>query len=259
MLRQRIVFFTALLVMVLAAGWPCHAAADQTTAASPVEAPGGGEFDEAFMDEDEAEIAAAAVADPLIHFNRAMFTFNDRLYLWVLEPVARGYRAVLPVVVRTCVKNFFRNLAAPVRIVNSLLQGKPRLASAALGAFVVNTTAGVAGLGDPASRHPELNPGDEDLGQTLGRYGVGNGIYLVLPFLGPSTLRDTVGLIGDRFLAPATYVLTTAESGAATGVEVVNFTSFHIGEYQSLKAAALEPYVALRDAYVQYRRKKVSE
>lgn len=258
-MRILVVVFVVFLVTAIAAAWPGHAAAGQKMAASPVEAPGEGEFDEAFMDEDEAEIAAASVADPLFYFNQAMFTFNDRLYFWVLEPVARGYRAVLPVGVRACVKNFFHNLAAPVRIVNSLLQGKPRLAVADLGAFVVNTTEGLAGLGNPASRYPELNPGDEDFGQTLGRYGVGNGIYLVWPFLGPSTLRDTVGLVGDRFLDPATYVLTPAESGAATGVKVINFTSFHIGEYESLKAAALEPYVALRDAYIQYRRKKVSE
>ena len=237
----------------------------QSAAAGPADpASAAGEFDDEALaellleEEDEAE-EAVSISDPLIHFNRAMFVFNDRLYFWVLKPLASGYRVVVPEPARTCVKNFFHNLGAPVRIVNSLLQGKPRLAEAALGHFIVNTTIGIGGLGDPAGEYPHLNPGDEDLGQTLGVYGMGNGIYLVWPLFGPSTLRDTLGMVGDHFLDPMTYTLTVAESAGATGARVVNDTSFRIGEYEALKAAALEPYVAFRDGYLQYRRKKVSE
>ena len=216
------------------------------------------EFDDAFLMEEEDEAEAVTVADPLIHFNRAMFTLNDKLYFWFLKPVAIGYRTVVPLDFRICVKNFFHNLTAPVRVANALLQGKPRLAGAALGNFLVNTTVGVAGLADPASQYPALSPGDEDLGQTLGAYGMGNGFYLVWPILGPSTLRDTLGMVGDRLLDPSTYLLTTAESIGAKGVATVNTASFHIGVYEALKEAALEPYVALRDGYIQYRSQKVA-
>lgn len=252
-------FLAAVLLAVLAAASNNVAAAGTPDGTTAPEEFVDEEFAELLLEEEAEAADRVFVPDPLIHFNRAMFVFNDRLYFWVLKPLATGYKAVVPEPARTCVKNFFHNLAAPVRIVNGLLQGKPRLAEAALGHFVVNTIVGIGGLGDPAADYPHLNPGDEDLGQTLGVWGVENGIYLVWPFLGPSTLRDTVGMIGDRFLDPMTYTLTTAESAGANGVRVVNATSFRIGTYESLKAAALEPYVAFRDGYIQYRLKMVSE
>jgi phospholipid-binding lipoprotein MlaA len=259
--------FAFLMVAIPAAG--AGTAADPTGTGKKV--PGAPASEDAFYDEEfddldlndleneDPETGDLAVADPLIHFNRAMFTFNDRLYFWVLKPVAIGYKAVIPIEFRICVKNFFRNLAAPVRIVNSLLQGKPRAAGGALARFLINTTAGVAGLGDAASQFPGLETGDEDLGQTLGSYGVGSGIYLVWPIFGPSTLRDTVGMVGDRFLDPRTYVLSTSEAMGASGAAAVNGTSLRIGKYESLKAAALEPYEAFRDGYIQYRRKQIEE
>lgn len=259
MLRMRRGFFAVLLMAAMAAAGTNAAAAGTPDGTATSGELVDEEFAELLLEEEVEAEARVSVPDPLIHFNRAVFVFNDRLYFWVLKPLASGYKTVVPEPARTCVKNVFHNLAAPVRIVNGLLQGKPRLAEAALGHFVVNTIVGIGGLGDPAADYPHLNPGDEDLGQTLGVWGVENGIYLVLPFFGPSTLRDTVGMIGDRFLDPMTYTLTTAESAGASGVRVVNATSFRIGEYESLKAAALEPYVAFRDGYIQYRLKKVSE
>jgi phospholipid-binding lipoprotein MlaA len=209
--------------------------------------------------DDEVEEEAVQVADPLQPWNRAMFHFNDRLYFWALKPVARGYRAVVPTPVRSGVKNFFHNLTMPIRMVSAILQGKGRVASAELTRFLINSTVGVLGFGNPAKRWPELNPSEEDLGQTLGTYGIGNGFYIVWPILGPSTLRDSVGMVGDCFLKPVSYVDPIEAYLGIRAYEIVNETSFRIGDFESLKDAAIDPYVALRNAYIQNRKKKVEE
>ncbi len=214
-----------------------------------------------FLDEEEgATQAGTRIADPLAPWNKVMFRFNDKLYFWILKPVAKGYRAVVPQVVRNSVKNFFVNLAFPARFVSSLLQAKDQNATDELGRFLFNSTVGVLGFWDAAGKfYPDLNPVSEDLGQTLGRYRMGNGFYIVWPVLGPSTLRDSVGLFGDRFLNPVTYVEPTEASLGISAYDKVNGLSFHIGDYETLKDAALDPYEAFRDAYIQYRSKKVSE
>jgi len=212
----------------------------------------------AFFDEDTKE-EVVHVADPLSPLNRAMFHFNDKLYFWLLKPLSRGYRAVIPTPVRSGVKNFFRNITMPIRMVSCLLQGKGRVASAELSRFLINSTVGVLGFGNPAKRWPELNPSEEDLGQTLGSYGIGNGFYIVWPILGPSTIRDSIGMVGDWFLNPVSYVDPTEAYLEIRAVETVNETSFKIGDYESLKEAAIDPYVALRNAYIQHRKKKVEE
>jgi len=211
-----------------------------------------------FFGEDAKE-EVVQVADPLSPWNRAMFHFNDKLYFWLLKPLSRGYRAVIPTPVRSVVKNFFRNITMPIRMVSCLLQGKGRAASAELSRFLINSTVGVLGFGNPARRWPELNPSEEDLGQTLGSYGIGNGFYIVWPILGPSTLRDSMGMVGDWFLNPVSYVEPTETYLEIRAVETVNETSFKIGDYESLKEAAIDPYVALRNAYIQHRKKKVEE
>jgi len=211
-----------------------------------------------FFDE-ETEEEVVQVADPLSPWNRAMFHFNDKLYFWVLKPLSRGYRAVIPTPVRSGVKNFFYNITMPIRMVSCILQGKGRAASAELTKFLINSTVGVLGCGNPAKRWPELNTSEEDLGQTLASYGIGNGFYIVWPILGPSTLRDSVGMIGDWFLNPVSYVQPTEAHLEIRAVETVNKTSFRIGDYESLKEAAIDPYVAIRNAYIQNRKKKVEE
>ncbi len=210
---------------------------------------------------DEKEVGeeeAATMADPLEPFNRAMFQFNDKLYFWALKPVAQGYNKVIPEKGRVSVKNFFTNLAFPVRFVSSLLQADFSGAVAELGRFAVNTLWGVGGLLDPSSSQQlNLPKGDADLGQTLGVYGVGQGFYLVWPVLGPSSARDSVGLVGNYFLYPVSYIPPWYASLGVRGYEEVNDTSLRIGDYESLKEAAIDPYVAVRDAYAQYRLKKV--
>jgi phospholipid-binding lipoprotein MlaA len=215
------------------------------------------DLDDDFFD-DEFEKDPDQIADPLSMWNRAMFHFNDKLYFWVLKPLARGYKAVTPDFFRTGVKNFFRNITTPIRLVNCALQGKGEASGIEIARFVVNTTVGVLGLGSPADNYPSLiRPDEEDLGQTLGKYGIGNGFYIVWPVIGPSTVRDTVGRVGDWFLNPISYIEPPEASWAVWGFDKVNQTSFRIGDYEALKKAAIDPYVALRDVYIQFRTKKI--
>jgi phospholipid-binding lipoprotein MlaA len=186
-----------------------------------------------------------------------MFTFNDRLYFWVLKPVGRGYRAVVPRVARTGVQNFFHNLTTPGRFVSDLLQLKGREAAVELGKFMINSTWGVLGLGDWFAANPQARIPEGDLGLAMGHHGVGNGLYIVWPFLGPSTLRDSVGLVGDVFLDPTSHVRPLTASAAIYAGREVNTTSFRIGDYESLKEAAIDPYLAIRQAYVQHRQRAI--
>jgi len=221
--------------------------------------------DEAFADEDfdlledELDEQVVEVADPLEPLNRLMFGVNDVLYFWVAKPCAQTYKAVVPEPARTGVRNFFQNLTTPVRYVNCLLQGKGDSADTELRRFLVNTTVGVLGFGDPARDKYELEPVQEDLGQTLAVHGMDQGFYIVWPLFGPSNVRDSLGMVGDMFLNPVRYVEPTETSIYISAGKGINEGSFHIGEYEDFKAAALEPYIAMREAYIQYRNKKIQE
>ncbi len=208
--------------------------------------------------EPEEMTPSGGIPDPLEPVNRAFFHFNDKLYFWVLKPVATGYKAVVPEPARVGVSNFFRNLIFPVRFVNCVLQGKVEGASSEFGGFIVNTFMGLGGLFDPA-KDMGIRRYDEDLDQSLAVYGFGFGFYIDWPFLGPSSVRGTFGLAGDYFLDPVNYLESTVEVVGAKAFDAVNRTSLSIGQYESLKKAALDPYVALRDAYYQNRLKKIKE
>ena len=189
-----------------------------------------------------------------------MFHFNDKLYFWVLKPVAQGYKKVVPEAPRVGVNNFFSNLKFPIRFVSCLLQADFSGAATEFGRFAVNTIWGVGGLLDPASSKQLNIPKNEaDLGQTLGVYGLGQGFYIVWPILGPSSARDSIGIVGDYFLYPVSYISPWYDWLAVRAYEEVNDTSLRIGDYEFIKEAAIDPYVALRDAYVQYRQKKVEK
>jgi len=209
--------------------------------------------------EEEGEEETVKISDPLRPWNNAMYHFNDKFYFWILKPVARGYSKAVPEDMRLAVSNFFSNLAMPIRFISNLLQLKIKNAGNELLRFVYNTTAGVGGLADAAKLDFGIKQHDEDLGQTLGSYGIGHGFYLVWPFLGPSSLRDTIGRVGDVFLDPVSYVTPWEAAVGIKGYDKVNETTFHIGDYEDLKKSAIDPYVSLRDAYVQYRKKKVEE
>ncbi len=210
-----------------------------------------------FEEYDQEETAPKDVADPLYGFNYAMYSLNDVLYFYALKPVAQGYKAVVPEPARKGIRNFFYNLMFPVRFVNSILQGKMDRAGDELGIFLTNSTVGILGFNRFAQTHLGLKNADEDLGQTFGSWGFGNGFYLVLPILGPTTLRDGLGGVGDYFITPLNYAEPWELYWGATGLDKVNKTSFRIGDYEALKEAALDPYAAIRNAYIQNRNSQV--
>ncbi|MCE5211300.1 MAG: VacJ family lipoprotein [Deltaproteobacteria bacterium] len=200
----------------------------------------------------------AEIADPLEPVNRAMHQFNDKLYFWALKPVAQGYKAVVPEPARISVKNFFSNLGFPARFLSCLLQADFSGAATEAGRFTVNTVWGIGGLLDPSSgKELDLQMQDTDLGQTLGVWGIGQGFYIVWPVLGPSSPRDSVSIAGDYFLYPVSYIDPWYDWLGVRVWQEVNATSLRIGDYESLKNAAVDPYVAFRDAYIQYRLKAV--
>jgi phospholipid-binding lipoprotein MlaA len=210
----------------------------------------------------QPEEPAAAIADPLEPVNRAFFHFNDKLYFWVFKPVASGYKAVIPEDGRIGVHNFFSNVTTPVRLVNCLLQAKFKGAGNETVRFVLNTTLGIAGFFDPARKAFKIERQEADFGQTLGIWGMGPAFYIDWPILGPSNMRDTVGYVGDLAFDPRTYlayyfVIAEIVNAGTWGLDKVNETSLTLGEYENLKKAALDPYIALREAYAQYRQNKI--
>jgi len=207
---------------------------------------------------DDTDEEALTIADPLEPFNRAMFVFNDKLYFWLLKPVAQGYGKVVPEPARVSVKNFFSNLGFPLRFLSCLLQADFNCAATEAGRFGINTIWGIGGLMDPAAnKEIALQKQDADLGLTLAYYGVGHGFYIVWPILGPSSPRDSINIVGDYFLYPVSYITPWYDWLAVRSYQEVNSTSLIIGDYESLKDAAIDPYIAIRDAYVQYRLKKI--
>ncbi len=207
----------------------------------------------------ESEEQLESIADPLEPVNRAFFTFNDKLYFWVFKPVASGYKAVTPQIVRVSISNFFSHARTPVRLVNCLLQADLKCAGTETARFFLNTTIGFAGFFDSAKTGFNLERQERDFGQTLGIWGIGPVCYFDWPILGPSSVRDTIGYIGDLALDPRTYIPSRYFylDLSAWVLDKVNETSLTIGEYEDLKKAALDPYIALREAYHQYRQNKI--
>jgi phospholipid-binding lipoprotein MlaA len=206
----------------------------------------------------KAEDSVEAIADPIEPVNRGFFRFNDKLYFWILKPVASGYRAIIPEDGRVGVRNFFSNLTTPVRLVNCLLQGKFKGAGNEAVRFFLNTGLGLAGFLDPAKKELNIEKQEADFGQTLGVWGIGPAFYINWPILGPSNLRDSVGFVGDLFLDPQNYLITSIPINIAVkSYNQVNETSLTLGEYEDFKKAALDPYIALKDAYHQYRQNKI--
>ena len=220
----------------------------------------GGETEdgeEIFDDFEEAE--EAVMPDPLEKINRAMFGFNDRVYFFVLKPLTKGYRKIIPERARRGIHNFFRNLKYPVRLANNLLQAKWKEAGKETGRFVINTLAGGLGFVDHAKYHPEWQSPEEDLGQTLGRWGLPSGFYIVWPFFGPSSLRDTAGFAGDAFLSPLQHLDPEAVRYGLHAGNMVNEASLQVGTYEAIKQAALDPYLSVKHGYQTIRENKVKE
>ena len=190
--------------------------------------------------------------DPWEPFNRAMFSFNDGVDRWVLEPVAKGYDFILPDPVERGVSNFFQNLRVPINGVNGLLQGKPVNGASDIGRFTVNTTLGLAGFLDPAS-YFGLERHDEDFGQTLAVWGVPNGPYVVWPLWGASTVRDTGGAAVDTAMSVSPFFLESYVTIGARVFETVNARSLVLEDVRTARSAALDFYSFVRNAYLQRR------
>jgi phospholipid-binding lipoprotein MlaA len=196
--------------------------------------------------------------DPFERYNRSMYRFNDTLDRAVARPVARAYVKVTPAPVRSGVSNFFRNLNSPTVMVNNVLQLKPRAFLTETARLVINTTVGIGGLFDPASQLG-LPAGDEDFGQTLGRWGVRSGPYLVLPVLGPSTVRDSVGLVGDQFTDPKYYLVDDLWTRVGlTLASLVDTRAALLGTDEVL-ASSFDPYIFMRNAFLQRRAFQVQD
>lgn len=197
--------------------------------------------------------------DPLEGFNRGVYKFNDVSDKAVFKPVAGAYKAVLPTPVRSGVNNFFANLKTFVTTINQALQFKFDKAAQSAGRFVINSTVGIAGLFDVASKQgiPQYK---EDFGQTLGYWGVGNGAYLMLPFFGPSTLRDTTGLVADSLtIDPLGYVDDPRTRNILIGTKFIDSRADLLPGSDLLDEAALDPYTFMRDAYLQRRANQVAD
>ncbi len=197
--------------------------------------------------------AASNPRDPLETYNRAMFGFNEGVDKVIIRPVAKGYATVTPQVARTGVSNVFSNVGDVWISVNNLLQGKPLDAASDLGRFVINTTLGVAGLIDWASDWG-LEKHEEDFGQTLGRWGVGSGAYVVLPFVGPRTVRDGVGFGVDSVADPLYELDPVDTRNSLVALRLVENRAELLPLEKTLEEAVIDKYAYVRDAYLQRRR-----
>ena len=194
--------------------------------------------------------------DPFEPLNRGIYKFNDAADKLVFKPVAEVYRDVIPQVVRTGISNFFSNINDVIVALNNLLQGKIPAAMNDVGRILINTTLGVLGFMDPATELG-VEKNNEDFGQTLGFWGLGDGPYIVLPFLGPSSLRDTVGWAGDIYSWPITYLDPDSHRNVLIAIRFEDVRAGLLEASKILETAALDPYEFVRDAYLQRRRNLV--
>lgn len=222
---------------------------------------------ESFEDEfsDEFDTAEEETFDPLENYNRWMTSVNDTFYLQVFNPISKGYTYVIPKPARIGLSNAFDNIKFPIRFANNLLQLKFDSGAKELGRFVMNSTVGLLGFIDVAQIEG-IAPQDEDFGQTLGYYGVGSGFHVVLPFWGPSNVRDALGLSVDILTSPLNQGSTPyhipetfAQSVVLTGAYYMNKNSLNLGKYENLKKDALDQYTFFRDSYEQMRTKKIAK
>jgi phospholipid-binding lipoprotein MlaA len=216
--------------------------------------------------------------DPWEPMNTNIFEFNRQVDRFVLKPVAKGYNFIMPDLVQVGISNIFYNLRFAPRFLNNVFQGKVKGAGIEAGRFLVNSTVGLAGFFDVA-KHVNLVTPEEDLGQTLGFYGVKPGPYLMLPFLQPFTVRDFVGYVGDVFLNPINWLVvpiievegipsvidhedrmtsSIIQLGVRVG-EIVNERSRNLETYQGVEEATLDLYTAVRNAYLQKRAQAIRE
>lgn len=221
---------------------------DSLNTGSSLETPSGGQI-----------ANSGAPSDPFEHFNESMLTFNRRVDDWVLHPVAAGYADVVPQPARASVGRFFQNVGVIPRFANDLFQGQFKQAGVETARFATNSTLGVAGLFDPAEKWFGLKQEPNDFGLTLAKYGVKEGPYLVLPILGPSTVRDALGEVVDGAMNPVAYAAPSSaiyyEFGAKA-VEAVNTRSENLNLFDDVDLYSVDPYGAIQDAYIERRERQ---
>jgi phospholipid-binding lipoprotein MlaA len=198
------------------------------------------------------------VNDPFEGYNRVMHSFNDTVDKAVLKPVAQGYDFIMPAPVSKGVSNFFSNLNEITVIINDVLQFKMMQAFDDTSRFAINSTIGIVGLMDVASDFG-YKKNNEDFGQTLGAWGIAPGPYLVLPFFGPNDIRDTVGLVGDYYTDPVTYVKGPDARNPITATRIIDHRANLLKAEKVLDEAAIDEYVYIRDAYLQRRQNLVHD
>jgi len=219
--------------------------------------------DDLFNEEINEEVS---VYDPLESINRYTFEFNDFVYLNLLDPIASGYTYITPDPVEEGAKNFFSNLGYPVRLAGNLLQARWDGAWVGTKGFAVNSTLGIAGVMSPADGFEGMAPiPSEEIGQALGAWVIGGGPYLVIPFLGPSNVRDLVGLVGDAAVHPTREPFSLIDSWnwewqtAIGGTEFLVSTPSLMDSYLRMKGSSIDPYSSLKNGYTQYRRAAIEE
>lgn len=213
-------------------------------------------------DFDDFELGPGAPSDPLEFVNRKTHRLNEELDRWVLDPVTRVYRAVTPEFFRDAMRNFFWNLSEPTTVANDLLQREWDDAAVSFTRLTINSTLGIGGLFDPASAL-DLEPHESDFGQTMALAGVGSGPYVVLPFVGPSTVRDGFGLAVDIAFRPSTFVVPLADQLVFTTIQGGGFgltmRERYYDEIRVLRESSIDYYAALRSAYAQSRDAEIWE
>jgi len=218
--------------------------------------------------DDEFESEEHELNDPFAFYNEAMTGFNDTLFIYLFNPLSKGYGYILPQFMRQGISNFIYNIEFPIRFTNNLLQGKFQNTLEESERFVLNSTVGLAGLFDVATHYWQIPAHHEDFGQTLGYYGVGAGYHIVLPFLGPSNVRDIVGLTIDGYTSPIIYQSSLkkykipqniVESVGIYGLKTINKNALNPDAYETLKKDAMELYPFLRDTYEQKRTSDIEE
>lgn len=200
------------------------------------------------LDAFDQELEATAIPDPIERVNRGVFAGNRVVDRVVLDPVTRVYGKIVPGPIKRAVNRVFDNLNQPVVIANDLLQLRPRRAASATARFLLNSTFGFAGIFDPALE-AGFAPHQADFGQTLGRYGVGPGMYLVLPLLGPSSARDAVGTVVDLALRPDTWLLPIPPRLLLGGTYGISEREQHLEALDALEESSVDFYAAIRSAY----------
>jgi phospholipid-binding lipoprotein MlaA len=211
-----------------------------------------------YLQENPDAEANGAVFDPWEHYNRKIYRFNKKVDKAIAKPLALAYIKVVPQPVRTGIGHFYQNLLQPVTAVNLLLQGHPGSAGKSLGRFAVNTTIGIGGLFDPATKM-HIPPFNEDFGQTLGRWGWRKSRYFLLPFLGPGTLRDRVGSVTDGALfGPYKFINPADLRYGLVGLSLVD-TRVQILPLDELSAGIDDDYILVREAWSQRRNHQIDD